>query len=432
MRYFNGKKLLIILCILAVIGCISGCEEEKKKPVPIIPPTTETPTEEGQRYNKTDKVVVLDINTDESTITAKSIVNDNVYLMNYNGGTNVLDKFGTEMTMAQLSKGIVTDVFFVEGTQKLIKIQVSNDIWEFDEVTGVMVYPGEKMVKYAGTKYKYDSGVVVISDGKIVDIDEIVAEDTITVRGVDNKIISIVVDKGHGYLKLTDTADFEGGVVEVGRYITKVVESDMVITVPEGVYKFAVANNGIGGESELTVKKGETIPVSLLKYKNKIDKYGLVNFIIKPEGAVLSIDGKETSYKEEVQLQYGTHKIEITAKGYETFTLDFTVDNTYTTLTVDMDGESDKETEPQTTVPEEETTKVDSDSKIYISCPTEGVSVYFDGVYKGKAPVSFEKVTGTHIVILMKTGYETKIVSVEIKDDGDDFIKVFEALEKDE
>lgn len=432
MEFFYRKKFLILLCVIAVIGCVCGCEEKKKQPVVTTKPTTEKDTGESLRYNTTDTVVVLEVNTANTTITAKSIVTDNVYLMNYNGGTEVVNKFGTQMTMAQLSGGEVAEVYFVEGTQKLIKLQISDDIWEYDDVTGVTVYPGIDMIKYAGSKYKYDGGIVVISDGKIMDIEEIVSEDTLTIRGTDNKIISIVVEEGHGYLKLTDTADFEGGVVEIGRYITKIIESDMVITVPEGTYNFAVANNGIGGESEITVNKGETIPVSLLKYKNKIDKYGLVNFLITPSSSTLYIDGKATDYKEEVQLQYGTHRIVISATGYEDFSIDLTVDNTYSTLSVDMGSEDITSKEEETTVENEETTRVDSDNKIYISTSTEGVSVYFDGVYKGKAPISFEKVTGTHIVILMKSGYDTKIYSVDIPDDDKDFIKVFEALDKDE
>jgi len=294
-----------------------------------------------------------------------------------------------------------------------------------------VVYPGEEMIVYAGEKYKYEAGAVVLANNKIIGIEEVVAEDYITMRGYGSKVVSVVVEKGHGYLELTDTADFDGGIVEVGSHITKLIESNMVITVPEGKYTFTVANNGIGGESEITVKSGETIPISLLKYKNKVDKYGLVKVVVNPTNAVLYVDGKETEYTKEVQLQYGTHKILIKADGCKDFELELTVDSTYKRLYVDMVGESETTTEPVTTGQTETTTVVDSDHKIYLST-TDGASIYFDGVYKGTAPVSFEKITGTHIVILMKNGYKTKIYSVDIPDDDKDYVKVFEALEKDE
>ncbi len=433
MFFLSNKRFFILLCVMVTIVCLCGCsEEKKKKPIVMRPTTTTDNNDESLRYNTTDTVVVLEINRDNSTVTAKSIENESVYLMNYNGGTEVVGKFGTQMTMAQVSGGDIAKVYFVEGTQKLIKFQLSADIWEYDDITGVSVHPGNNMIKYAGENYKYNSDVVVVDDGSLVDIGEIVKEDVLTVRGVDNTIISIVVEKGHGYLQLTDTKDFEGGVVEVGRYITKLVESDMVIAVPEGTYTFAVFNNGIGGESEITVERGETIPVSLLKYKNKVDKYGLVNFLISPVGATLYIDDKPTSFKEEVQLQYGTHDVRVVADGYAEFFIELTVDTTYTTMRIDLGGKDEQTTtEQQTTDTTDETTKVDSDNKIYLSTPTEGVSVYFDGIYKGKGPVSFEKVTGTHVVILMKSGYKTKIYSIEVPDDNKDFVKVFEALETD-
>ena len=46
--------------------------------------------------------------------------------------------------------------------------------------------------------------------------------------------------------------------------------------------------------------------------------------------------------------------------------------------------------------------------------------MYFDGTLKGVAPVSFDKVTGTHLITLRREGYGTKMYTIEVADNGDD------------
>ena len=58
-------------------------------------------------------------------------------------------------------------------------------------------------------------------------------------------------------------------------------------------------------------------------------------------------------------------------------------------------------------------------NKVTVSAPV-GASVYFDGQYLGIAPISFTKVTGSHIITLSQTGYLSKSYTVNFTDDGKD------------
>ena len=60
-----------------------------------------------------------------------------------------------------------------------------------------------------------------------------------------------------------------------------------------------------------------------------------------------------------------------------------------------------------------------TDNKVTISAPV-GASVYFDGEYLGIAPISFKKVTGSHVITLSQTGYLSKSYTVTFTDDGKD------------
>jgi len=65
-------------------------------------------------------------------------------------------------------------------------------------------------------------------------------------------------------------------------------------------------------------------------------------------------------------------------------------------------------------VAEDDTETVTTDvSQLYIDGP-EGAEVYYDGAYKGIAPCHFKKNGGTHVITLMKNGYETKSYTLNL------------------
>ena len=65
--------------------------------------------------------------------------------------------------------------------------------------------------------------------------------------------------------------------------------------------------------------------------------------------------------------------------------------------------------------------------KIHVEAPV-GAAVYFDGEYVGVAPVSFQKVSGEHVIIFRQNGYETKSYSVTISDSEADSHYSYPAL----
>ena len=63
------------------------------------------------------------------------------------------------------------------------------------------------------TTLNYRDYTVVTSGGNLISIAQIVKEDELTLRGIDDKLYSISVDNGHGYLELTGIDAFVGGYV---------------------------------------------------------------------------------------------------------------------------------------------------------------------------------------------------------------------------
>lgn len=414
MKHLKRFSVLLILCTAVMIS-ITGCQKKSGKKPNLT--TAETESVNKPEYNASDVAVVVKKDMANGRISLKSSQTGAIYSVNYNGGTKIKSKYDNDMLMDNISVGMIVEVHYIQGTQKLVELKITEKAWENTSVVRWDVNYDKKIITIGSQSYAYDENLFIDSNGKSVDIREISGIDELTVRGVGTKVLSVVVNKGHGYIRLKNEANYVGGLIEVGNKIMTAITENMIIAAPEGEYKITVSKNGIGGEKTVTVTRGIETIVSLADFEQPVERIGSVKFIISPQNAVLYVDGVKTSYDELVTMSYGTHSIKITAEDYDTYTETMTISSAYTTLNVNL-GDED-ETESETAKGEEELDE--GDEVIKVQTP-QGASVYFDGVYKGVAPVEFKKVSGEHVIILRKTGYETKMYTIDVVSDGEDMI----------
>lgn len=452
MKYKNKYNLTCHLIILALAMCLlltAGCvKRDKSNKINSEKLTTqgETTTKENVRYNTQDTAIITDIDTDNSRISVRGVgSNGKLYILNYTGGTSIKSKYGNEMLISQLQIGQIFNVYFIAGTQKLIAMEESSDIWENDYVTTWDIDYDLKLMTIGGERYQYDDSTYIYSGKKTIDIRNISGVDSLIVRGRDKQIYSIVVKTGHGYIRLTDTANMVGGMVDVGGKIMTLITEDMVIVAPEGEYTLWAAKDGRGGETKVKVNRDDEVTVSLSGFYGEVEKNGALKLTVLPEGArySVSIDGKEMAATDIFDLSYGTHKLLITSGDYEDYTETITIKSIYTTKTIDLanpEGTTTSSSVQTTTgANEQTTTKSNSEtdtttsqtgsSKVTINKP-EGASVYIDGMFKGTIPFTTTKEPGTHSVILRQTGYQSVVYNVEFSNDTSDVNISFPAMEK--
>lgn len=421
-KYYRLMGLIFVICICVCAGCGGNSDEQKNT-------LQETTTVENIRYNAEDTVIITDIDQDKLQISAQSIKNQKqIYILSYSSGTSIKNKYDSEILISQVEKGEIVDIYYVSGTQKLIAMKESDKAWENDSVTNWAMDYDNNIMAIGGVNYKYDENTRVISGKKTIDIENISNVDTLVVRGVENQIYSINVKTGHGYIKLADTANFIGGIVEVGTRLMTVITEDMVIVAPEGEYTLTASKAGKGGSVTVKVSRDDEVTVSLSGFQGDIEKNGAVKFNILP-GTIetnVFVDGKKVDTSDVVDLSYGVHKLVITSDTYEDYTETFTVNSIYMNKTIDL---STMESETQTQ--ESTTTGGSADNLVTVSKP-EGASLYFDGVFKGTIPLTFTKESGKHTVILRRTGYTSVVYNVEFSEDENNVSISFPDLEKSE
>jgi hypothetical protein len=415
----------ILMTIIMVVG-MAGCkaDNDKKKPTRPIQPTTA-----AGKIVKT-VAVIKSIDTDSKNITFVDAESGVQEIYAYNNGTEYLSKSGEAITIAQIHPGDVVDLHYNNNTFVVKKIQISedDDVWVNPKVTAFSVDEKNQAMKIGKTMYYYTSQTLILSDGKEIDVRELNnSMDCLSVTGYDNKIVSIVVDKGHGYLSLTGDSLFVGGLINVGGVLARKIEAEMLLTVTEGSYKVEVVNGQYKAEKYVTIKRGEEFVLDFSDVAANVTQTGNIKITVDVKGARLYIDGNAYNYSSILTLKTGKHDIRVSAEGYDDYVKTIEIKDGYQILDISM-KESTSE-EGTTATPEKETTAVEGETvvskinDVTVKGPV-GAMVYFDGSYKGVAPVSFDMVTGTHVISILNKN-KINSYTVTLAEGGDDVVYDF-------
>ncbi len=410
--------ILIMICVVTAFGCNSTSTVRHRNTA------TQAQTDSGKE--KTVLGVITDIDDVNGNIAFNDLDSNEACIFAYNKGTEVVSKSDRVISIAQINEGDVVDITYDTGSHMIHKLKISDNdkVWENTKVTSFSFDDTTNSMKVGQSLYSYSDNVVVVSGDILITVSEITSEDQLIVRGYGNRIASIVVDKGHGYVTLSGDGLFIGGLIDIGGTVVKVIEEDMLLIVREGTYKVEVANGNYRAEKYITVNRNEECTVDFSDVAAEVIEIGNVKFNIDVDGAVLTVDGVKTDYSAIVQLKTGTHTITVAADGYDTYTEKIDITLTYQVVDINL-SESEEtttndsgETETTTAVSQENETVVSKTNKVTISGP-ENAIVYFDSTYKGIAPVTFAMITGTHTITIIDDG-NIKSYTVNLAEGGDD------------
>ncbi len=367
-------------------------------------------------YDSEDTAILLKKDTVENTVTLYNMAVGRQYTLQVTGTSTLYDKYGEAVSLGQLESGDIVDVTFLKDIKRLNSMQISPEAWSNESAARYEIDWERKNVTIGRDVYKIPDNVLLLSEGRVIEQMDLNPVDVLSFQGVDSKVLSIVVEKGHGYLRLENDVNFIGGFIEVGQSKITKIQEDMLLTVPEGSYQVLISHNGGGGTKNVTIGRNQEITLDIGDLEVAQVQYGTVVFTTTPKDATLYIDGNKVDTSVPVTLEYGIHQIIARAEDYNTMTSYIKVGQ----ATAGIDLELDK-------ITEEEEEKDTEYYKVHIDAP-EGAEVYLDGNYIGIAPVSFKKEAGTHTITLRKTGYETRSYTVAVDSEEKDISYSFAEL----
>lgn len=439
-RFFWG---FAVLCMLVFCGCTDGGNGNRitnGNEITPMPPKKQTEeTSSAARGEQSMTAALIGLDSEKMQMIVKDIYNGNNYVLSYNGGTDVKNVYDEIVTMLQIPEGEILDITYDEEKKKAKTVYASKEAFRSGNVVGFKATNATSTITFGSASYMYTDTLVVLSGGRILTPNEVMSRDKVTVRGIDNKIYSVTVDKGHGYLTFSGAEDFVGGMVEIGRNFLYTVSDNMMIVVPEGEYEVIMSNGNLEGKRTVYISKDMTVTLDFSEYSAPAKKTGTVEFQILPRDADLFIEGNKTDYSEPVVLEYGTYIINLLSNNYDTYTTKITVNSTYQVEAFDLEKIYAKEnaqppvvttaeTKVTTTAPTvtaAPTTRPTASSTNPTAAPTTGAvsvtiaepagaNVYVDNVYVGTAPVTINKDRGEYVITFKRDGYITKSYIVDV------------------
>ena len=223
-------------------------------------------------------------------------------------------------------------------------MKVSDEAWTFTDVTKFEINEEEGKMDIAGSTYKLPKMAIVSYKDELASFMDVTNVDTLTVKGWGRKVCSIIVERGHGYVRLQNDSYFEGGWIEIGQEIIRPVTEEMLIPVPEGDYHVRLTNRGYAAEEDVSIERDKESVLDLSKVDIKEVAIGHVEFAIVPDYAQLYIDGQMTDFEERVALEYGIHKIHVELSGYESVDTNIRVSDKYANVDIALEKDQQDDT----------------------------------------------------------------------------------------
>lgn len=402
-------------------------------------------TEDESAIDSDGKIlaVVKNIDMEHQWITLFNINTSEEITMSFNGGTDITDKYNKIIAISQIPLGAMVDVSYQMENRKMTSMNLSKKAWEYAGASRLNVKLDDQVIKMASNKYRFNNHLAVLDGEEFVAVNSLAEQDEVTVWGYDKTIWSIIITKGHGTVRLENYKDYLGDSIKIGHDAPQKITDDLELTVREGEMNLTVENGKYSATKNVKVIRNHVTYVPLNDLGPIGPETGKVTFLVTPDGADLTIDGKLATYSDPIEMEYGEHSIKASLGGYNTYEGILKVDSENKTIRLKLPEATSKDDATATETGSNNITptvapgktvsgEVDTDHKIYVQTPI-GASVYLDGsTFIGTAPCSYQKVIGSHILTFIKNGYTTRSYPIEVAKDGLDAYFTYPDLLKSE
>lgn len=353
---YKRNTVWLMLMLFAMLAGVSGCKTtSQNSAVKQQAGQEDEPAAEENPSQQTalPLYIVLNINLDKSVIFVQEVETKLQDEFTYYGGTYIYDQYGESVTVSNLQVGELVELT-ADDDKLLSQVNVSRETFIQDGITDFTVDNLKNIFRVDKSNYNYDESLKVFSEGNIVSLTELSDKDTISIRGKNKKILTVVITKGHGSLYLENTELFEGGLIIIGNVEATEIRKNMTLEIPEGTYTLTVSNEGFGDSKEITMSRFEDLTVDLEELKGEGPQSGNLKFAITPQDAKVTIDGGDVDTSQRVELPYGVYRLLVAASGYKTWSGRLFVYNKDDLVTVNLEesassGSNIKENEDNTT-----------------------------------------------------------------------------------
>lgn len=282
------------------------------------------------KYDSADTAVIYKIRPLEGTITFRNYETGRNYTLNYDPASHFIGVYEQEISVESLKQGDLCEVTFLKSNKHLncLSLKLPENAWSQEHVTNYTLperlsfrSDGKVMAKLPGGNYILSARTLILIDGKPGLIENILQDDVLHISGVGHEVYCIQVERGHGYVSLSETEvnghTLIGAWIQLDRSLICKITDQMLLTAPEGTYTCTILGNGANFETPLTVKRNAQTILDVSGISFEEGRSGKMRFEVLPEDAKITVDGEEIRNHSDQELAFGVHTILLTREGYQ-------------------------------------------------------------------------------------------------------------------
>ncbi|NLL71428.1 MAG: PEGA domain-containing protein [Epulopiscium sp.] len=409
--WIGGVGLVVMIITTLVVSYI--VTKDKKRPSPELEKQL-TPVEEEKKNNKVSKVlgVIHHIEDEDGRVEIYDIEKEGKLTLFVDGTVELKDQYGQAMTLSQFRTGDIVQVKYAEEGQKNKPeyMKISSETWIHQNINNLKLNIEQKQIQVGSSTYHYTDALVTRYKNQPFDLTTLDSIDEVTLKGYKDQVLTIILEKSHGYVTVENYEKYEEGTIEIDTNIVLPLKEANQVPVLEGIHKIVIHQaDKQPFTTQIMVESGKN---SIVNPGETPPKVGALEFQVNVKGYDLYIDDTQQPVSTQpMNLNYGEYKVVIRKQDYEDWTGTIKVHQPYTKVKVDL---------------------IQQAKFIHMQTNPSGAEIYIDDNFVGYSPVSTPLELGEHKVLLRKEGFQSKEHTITIKKDNEDVYYTFPPLEPKE
>lgn len=341
--------------------------------------------------------VVQNINTVSRVLHIYDITTRNTILLNVEGSTDLRDRFGQGLVFAEISQGDIVNATYDTTNNTLSSLSISNDTWERRFVSGLEINENNKTITMGNDTFNYTDQIQILNNGENYSIANLHPLNIVTMRGINNTVWFIEVEKGFGTVNVINSNQIKNGSMEIGRSISIPIgeqadPNSQYANIQEGTHRITVRGSNIAPYTrEINVNNGETTIVDL----STIPLTSGTLTITTNVPATVTINGSQVDITEPIPLNFGQYAIAAQSPGYYPYESTLAVNNPNQQLEITLLPETVNGTIEITSIP-------------------AGADVFIDNTSIGITPITATVEQGIRNLTIRKEGFITVEMPVDV------------------
>lgn len=376
---------------------------------------------ENSKVELSDNLLILVHNISEKSVSGYDIQSNNVVSKYFSTTTRVRDAYGNVIPIQEIKAGDIINLESLHDSSEVFAVSKSADVQSWKKISGITIDKENSSISVGGSNYKYTKDTMVIdSEGKQQNINNIGPYDVVSVQVYDNAVWSLVINEKSASISIVDIPVSTGTIEIDNSRLINFSDITEPIKVISGKHKLVIRMAGyeVIAPLEINVVAGEVYEISLAEAKKA---YTIVNLSLTPkvDNYEINFNGETFKKGDEIKLQQAQYNVTITVPGYETETRVVNLTTPEYPLIVklrEIKKEEEVEQEATTTPPN---SAIAQSRTVTLSTDPSGANVYIDGGKCGQTPYTVTLTRGTHTVLFEKEGYSIYSTSIYIDEDND-------------